>query len=155
MIPACANVNCGDGTCTAPRDDIYLCLCSDGSYKVNSACCPEFQNGGMRKLSNSFNGLFTLVVSGTETGTWTNGLYGKCRSYQNAPEQRHGPEQKRMAYIPIFQVLKLFQVVCFNNISMAFRCPVLVPDTVSVNNFCILSVQVPVPVLDTASVITP
>ena len=62
-----------------------------------------------------------------------------------------------MVYVPIFQVLKLFQVVCFNEISMAFRCPVLVPDTASVKAFCIISVQVPVnvPVLDTASVITP
>ena len=34
-----------------------------------------------------------------------------------------------MGYGPIFQVLKLFQVVCFNCITMAFRCPVLAPDT--------------------------
>ena len=44
-----------------------------------------------------------------------------------APEQEQGPEQGqgRMGYVPIFQVLKLFQVVCFNCISIAFRCPVL------------------------------
>ena len=40
---------------------------------------------------------------------------------------------------------------------MAFRCPVLVPDTACVKGFCIISVPVlvNVPVLDTASVITP
>ena len=48
-----------------------------------------------------------------------------------------------------FQVLKLFQVVCFNCISMTFRCPVLAPDIASVNGFCILSVPVPVPILET------
>ena len=32
----------------------------------------------------------------------------------------------------IFQILKQFQVVCFNYISMAFKCPVLVADTASV-----------------------
>ena len=54
-----------------------------------------------------------------------------CRTFHTAPEQGKRPEQGRgrMGYIPIFQVLKLFQVVCFNDISMAFRCPVLVPDT--------------------------
>ena len=36
-----------------------------------------------------------------------------------------------MSYVPIFQVLKLFQVVYFNDISMAFRCLVLAPDTAS------------------------
>ena len=60
------------------------------------------------------------------------------RTFHTAPEQ----EQGRMGYVPIFQVLKLFQVVCFNCISMAFRCPVVVPDT-SVNDFCIISVPVP------------
>ena len=55
--------------------------------------------------------------------------------FYTAPEQEQGPEQgqERMGYIPIFQVLKLFQVVCFNDISMVFRCPVLAPDTASVN----------------------
>ena len=47
-----------------------------------------------------------------------------------------------MGYIHSFQVLKLFQVVCFNDISMAFRCPVLVKDTGSVNGFYIMSVTV-------------
>ena len=47
-----------------------------------------------------------------------------------------------MGYVPIFQVLKLVQLVCFNDISMAFRCPG-VPDTASVNGFCIISVPVP------------
>ena len=32
----------------------------------------------------------------------------------------------------ILNVLKLFQAMCFNGISMAFRCPVLVQDTASV-----------------------
>ena len=36
-----------------------------------------------------------------------------------------------MSYVPIFQVLKLFQVVYFNDISMAFRCLVLARDTAS------------------------
>ena len=44
-------------------------------------------------------------------------------------------------------------MVCFNGISMAFRCPVLVPYTASVKRFCIISVPVLVP--NTASVITP
>ena len=60
-----------------------------------------------------------------------------------------------MGNVPIFQVLKLFQVVCFNCISMAFRCPVLAPDTDSVNGFCIISVPFPVPVPETASVNVP
>ena len=68
------------------------------------------------------------------------------RTFHIAPEQGQG----RMGYVPIFQVLKLFQVVCFNDISMAFRCSVLAPDTASVNGFCII--QVPVPVPETASV---
>ena len=68
--------------------------------------------------------------------------------FYTAPEQEQGPEQgqERMGYIPIFQVLKLFQVVCFNDISMAFRCPVLAPDTASVNGICIILILVPVPV---------
>ena len=53
------------------------------------------------------------------------------RAFHIAPEQGQG----RMGYVPIFQVLKLFQVVCFNDISMAFRCPVLAPDTASVSGF--------------------
>ena len=75
------------------------------------------------------------------------------RTFHTAPEQEQGPEQgqERMLYVPIFQVLKLFQLVCFNDISMAFRCPVLAPDTASVSGFCIISV----PVQDTASVNTP
>ena len=60
-----------------------------------------------------------------------------------------------MGYTPNFQVMKMFQVVCFSDISMIFRCPVLVPDTASVNGFCIITVLVPVSVPDTASVITP
>ena len=77
------------------------------------------------------------------------------RTFHTAPEQEQGPEQGqgRMGYVPIFQVLKLFQVVCFNDISMAFRCPVLAPDTASVNGFCIISVLVSVP--ETASMNTP
>ena len=51
-----------------------------------------------------------------------------CKNFHTAPEQG----QWRMDYVPIFQVLKLFQVVCFNCISMGFRCLVLVPDTASV-----------------------
>ena len=70
-----------------------------------------------------------------------------CRTFHTAPEQRQGPEQGqgqgRMGYVPIFQVLKLFQVTCFNCISMAFRCLALVPDTPSVNGFCITLVPVP------------
>ena len=66
------------------------------------------------------------------------------RTFHTAPEQEQGSEQGqgRMGYEPIFQVLKLFQVVCFNDISMAFRCPVLAPDTASMNGFCIISVPV-------------
>ena len=51
--------------------------------------------------------------------------------------------------------MKLFQVVCFNDISMAFRRPVLVPDTPRGNGIILVLVPVPVPVPDTASVITP
>ena len=63
----------------------------------------------------------------------------------------------RMGYVPIFQILKLFPVVCFNDISMAFRCPVLAPDTASVNGFCTILVPLPVtvPIPETASVNTP
>ena len=49
---------------------------------------------------------------------------------EQEPEQGHG--RGRMGYVPIFQVLKLFQVVCFNCISMVFRCPACV------NGFCIV-----------------
>ena len=75
------------------------------------------------------------------------------RTFQTAPEQGQG----RMGYVPIFQGLKLFQVVCFNEFSMAFRCLVIVPDTARVNGFYIISapVFVPVPVPETASVNTP
>ena len=54
-------------------------------------------------------------------------------TFHTAPEQEWGLEQGqgRMGGVPIYQVLKLFQVVCFNCISMASRCPVLVPDTAS------------------------
>ena len=60
------------------------------------------------------------------------------RTFHTAPEQEQGPEQGqgRMGYVPIFQVLKLSWVVCFNDFSMAFRGPVLAPDTASVNSFC-------------------
>ena len=44
-------------------------------------------------------------------------------TFHTAPEQEQGPEQ----------VLKLFQVVCFNDISVAFRCSDLASDTASVN----------------------
>ena len=66
-----------------------------------------------------------------------------CRTIHTAPEQGQGPkqEQRRKGYVPIFQVLRLFQAVCFNDISMAFRCPVLVPDTASVNCSFIISVH--------------
>ena len=58
------------------------------------------------------------------------------------------PWHGRMGYVLIFQVPKLFQVVCFNDISLA-------PDTTSVNGFCIIAVPVPVLVTKTASVNTP
>ena len=81
------------------------------------------------------------------------------RTFHAAPTQEQGPEQGqgRMGYVPIFQVLKLLQVVCFNDISMTSRCPVLVPDATSVNDFCIISVPLPVhvPVVETASVNIP
>ena len=74
-----------------------------------------------------------------------------CRTFHTVPEQGQG----RMGYVPILLFLKLFQVVCFNDISMALMCPILVPDTANVNVFCIIlvPVQIPVPVPDTASVI--
>ena len=71
------------------------------------------------------------------------------RTFHTAPEQGQG----RLGYVLIFQVLKLFQVVCFNDISMDFRCSVLASDTASVNGFYIISVPAPVP--ETASVNTP
>ena len=65
-----------------------------------------------------------------------------CRTFHTAPEQGQG----RLGYIPTFQDLKLVSDgVCYNGISMAFRCPVLVPDTASVNSFCIILVPVPLP----------
>ena len=79
------------------------------------------------------------------------------RTFHTTPEQGQGSEQRqgRMGYVPILLVLKLFQVECFNDISMAFRCPILVPDTANVNDVCIMSVQLPTPVPETASVSTP
>ena len=79
------------------------------------------------------------------------------KTFHIAPEQGQGPEQgQAMGYVPIFQGLKLFQVVCFSDISMTFRCPVPIPDTASVNGFYIITVTIPVPVLvsETASVNT-
>ena len=60
-------------------------------------------------------------------------------------------------YVPIFHILKLFPLVCFNWISVAFKCPVLAPYTTSVNGFCKILVLVPIPVLvpETVSVNTP
>ena len=79
------------------------------------------------------------------------------RTFHTAPEQEQGPEQGqgRMGYGPIYEVLKLFQVVCFNCISIVFGCPVLAPDTASVNGFYIIQVPVPVLAQSTASVNTP
>ena len=70
-----------------------------------------------------------------------------CRTFHTTPEQG----QKRMGYLPIFQVPKVFQVVCFTGISMAFRCLVLVPNITSVKGFRILSALVSV----TAIVVAP
>ena len=82
-----------------------------------------------------------------------------CRTFHTALEQDQEPEQGQgiKGYVPIFQALKLFQMVCFNDISMAFRSPVLAPDMATVKSFCIILVPVlvPVPVPDAASVITP
>ena len=79
--------------------------------------------------------------------------------FHTAPEQEQGPEsgQGRMGYVPIFHILKLFPLVCFNWISVAFKCPVLAPYTTSVNGFCKILVLVPIPVLvpETVSVNTP
>ena len=60
---------------------------------------------------------------GPGPGLGSMGCMVLCRTFHTAPEQGQG----RMWYAPIIQVLTLFQVVCFNGISMAFRCPVLVP----------------------------
>ena len=40
------------------------------------------------------------------------------RTFHTAPEQEQGTEQRqgRMGYVPIFQVLKWFQVACSNDI---------------------------------------
>ena len=47
------------------------------------------------------------------------------RTFHIAPEQEQGPEQGqgRMGYVPIFQVLKLFRVVGFNDISGVLSWP--------------------------------
>ena len=75
------------------------------------------------------------------------------RTFHTAPEQQQGPEQGQGKMG--FSSPETVGVVCFNDISMAFRCPVLAPDTASVNGFCIILVPVPVPVPVTASVNTP
>ena len=63
-----------------------------------------------------------------------------CRTFHTASKQEQVPEQgqERMGYVLIFQLLKMFQMVCFNSISMAFRCPVQVTDTASVKGFRII-----------------
>ena len=78
------------------------------------------------------------------------------KTFHTAPDEGQGPEpwQRRIGCGPIFQVLKLFQVVCFNCISMDIGSPVLVLVQVSVKGFCIISVPVPVLFSVTASVIT-
>ena len=38
-----------------------------------------------------------------------------CRTFHTTPEQGQG----RLDYVPIFQVLKLFQVVCFNGFKVS------------------------------------
>ena len=95
---------------------------------------------------------------GPEPGSRRMGCMVLIRTFHTATEQAQAPEQGqgRIGYALFFQGLKLFQVVCFNDISMVFRCPVLAPDTGSVNGFYIISVPVlvPVPIPETASVNT-
>ena len=81
---------------------------------------------------------------GPEPGSGRMGCMVLKRTFHTAPKQGQAPEQGkgRMGYVLIFQVLKLFQVVCFNDISMVFKCAVLAPDTASVNGFYIISVPV-------------
>ena len=55
------------------------------------------------------HGVFTLAVSETGTVSGRMGCMILRRTFHIAPEQGQG----RMAYIPIFQVLKLFQVGVF------------------------------------------
>ena len=61
------------------------------------------------------------LTRGLGTGPGRMGCMVLRRTFHIAPEQGQGPEQGhgRMGYVPIFQVLKLFQVVCFNDIAMA------------------------------------
>ena len=94
-----------------------------------------------------------FLGQGPRPGSGRMGCMVLRRTFHTAPEQGQG----RMGYVPIFQVLKLLQVVCFNDISMAFRFPVLAPDTASVNCFYIISVLALVPLLvpERASVNTP
>ena len=85
-----------------------------------------------------------------------NGLYGFRKNLSHCTKQARDLAGTGNNGLCIhFQVLKLFQMVYFNYISMAFRCPVLAPYTASGNGFCIIPVPVPVPVSDTASVNTP
>ena len=94
--------------------------------------------------------LFTLAVSRTRTGTATetNGPMVLRRTFHTALEQDQEPEQGQgiKGYVPIFQALKLFQIMCFNDISMAFRSLVLAPNMATVKSFCIILVPVLVPV---------
>ena len=74
------------------------------------------------------------------------------RTFHTAPEQWQGHEQgqRRMGYVPIFQVLKRFQVVSFNGISMEFQVSSPGPR----HSQCV-PVPVSLPVLETANVDTP
>ena len=91
--------------------------------------------------------LFLELGQGPGPGPGRMGCMVLRRTFHTVPEQGQG----RKGYVPIFQGTELFQVMCFNDISITFRCLVLVPDTASVNSFCIISVPVP----ETANVSIP
>ena len=97
-----------------------------------------------KSLPCNYYGLCTLAVSGTgqALGLGQMGCMVLCWTFTSRCTWTGTGKNRLCAH---FQVLKPFQVVCFNYISIAVRCPVLVPDTASVKGFCIISVRVPVP----------
>ena len=86
--------------------------------------CKEVSSYHARILSGEPSGANTGTGTGTGTKAWTrkNELYVFKKNFSYCTLN-----------VPVFQVLKLFQVVCFNYISMVFRCQVMAPDAKSVN----------------------
>ena len=127
----------------------------------------EYQYEGSGSLAGSLSSLQSSSSGGDQVRN-LNGLFHRSADrdrdinrwvvwfYVEPVTLHQNRGREEWVCIRLFQVLNLVQVVYFNCIAVAFRSPIMAPDTASVNGFCIILVliQVSVLVLDTASVIT-